>query len=337
MPPLTIGTETILSGERKKIYLEIPRLYDFTNMTMPVEVIRGKKDGPTLLVSAAIHGDEILGVDIARRLLQHSALKHIRGTLIVVPIVNVFGFNSKMRYLPDRRDLNRCFPGDKKGSLGAQMAHIFSTEIISHCTHAIDLHTGAVHRSNLPQIRADLDNAETRGLAEAFGTSVIMNSRLRDGSLRAMVSEKNIPMLLFEGGEALRFDPKVSKIGLHGILSVMHEIGMIQSTKYIPKRKHDVFTARSSYWIRAPYSGIFLAKKQLGEKVSHGELLGDIISPFGDHSVPIVAITEGIVIGNTSLPLANEGDALFHIATFSDVEAAHESVELEEEFDIIST
>lgn len=336
MTALRIGHYTIHPGERKKISINIARLYDFTEMRMPVEVIRGKEDGPTLLVSAVIHGDEINGVDIIRRLLQHSAMKKIHGTLIAVPIVNVFGFNDKSRYLPDRRDLNRCFPGDKHGSMGSQVAYIFRTEIVSKCTHGIDLHTAAFHRRNLPQIRANLGDAETLRLAKAFGTAVILNSGVRDGSLREMVQDQNIPMLLYEGGAALRFDDNVSRIGLQGILSVMHEIGMLPTYKRAVKQPNEVFIAHSSHWIRAPHSGIFLAKKKLGDKVSKEEILGHITNPFGDHAEEIRAICDGIVIGKTQLPLANEGDALFHIATFTDVDAALESVESLEHFDPIN-
>lgn len=336
MTALRIGHHIIRPGERKKITVDIARLYDFTEMKMPVEVIRGKEEGPTLLVSAVIHGDEINGVDIIRRLLRHPATKKIRGTLIAVPIVNVFGFNDKSRYLPDRRDLNRCFPGDKNGSLGSQVAYIFRSEIVSKCTHGIDLHTAAFHRRNLPQIRANLSDPETLRLAKAFGTSVILNSGVRDGSLREMVQGQNIPMLLYEGGAALRFDDTVSRVGLHGILSVMYEIGMLPSLKQPIKRKAEVFVAHSSHWIRAPHSGIFLEKKKLGDKVRKGELLGQISNPFGDHVLDILAICDGIVIGKSQLPLANEGDALYHIATFNDVDAVYESVESLENFDPIN-
>lgn len=321
---LTIGGETVYPGERRQILLTAPKLYDFTDMKIPVAVIRGKEDGPTLFISAAIHGDEINGVDIVRRLLRHKALKQLCGTLITIPIVNVFGFNDKSRYLPDRRDLNRSFPGEEHGSLASQIAYIFRTEIVEKCTHGIDLHTGAIHRRNLPQIRADLSHPENLKLAKAFATPVILNASVRDGSLREMVKEKQIPMLLYEAGTALRFESKASKIGVDGILNVMRTIGMLPDA---PKTKpQEVFIAKSSHWVRAPISGIFLARKKLGERVAKADVIGLITNPFGDHEYAILSPYEGVIIGNSLLPLANEGDALFHVATFEDANAVQDEI-----------
>lgn len=315
MSVLTIAGEDILPGERRQLALTVAKLYDFTDMKIPVEVVRGHNPGPTLFVSAAIHGDEINGVDIVRRLLKHRALKFIQGTLIAIPIVNVFGFNDKSRYLPDRRDLNRSFPGGEHGSLASQVAYIFRTEIVNQCTHGIDLHTGAIHRRNLPQIRADLSAPANRMLAEAFGAPVILNASPRDGSLREMVDDKNIPMLLYEGGTALRFDRHAALVGLEGILNVMRAIGMIAPVNR-PSKAPAPFVAQSSQWVRAPISGIFIARKKLGESVAKGEKIGFITNPFGDYEYDILSPADGIVIGNSILPLANEGDGIYHIATF---------------------
>ncbi|HSG06703.1 MAG TPA: succinylglutamate desuccinylase/aspartoacylase family protein, partial [Nitrospiria bacterium] len=209
MDDFTLGGCTLKRGERKRVTLEIARLYDFTETGIPIEVIHGRRPGPVLFICGAIHGDEINGVEIIKRLLGHKSLKKIRGTLIAVPIVNVFGFNTKSRYLPDRRDLNRSFPGSKDGSLASQLAHTFMQEVVSKSTHGIDLHTGAVPRSNLPQVRAFLKDPETERLARAFRVPVIINSNFRDGSLREAARERGIPMLLYEGGEALRFNEPV--------------------------------------------------------------------------------------------------------------------------------
>lgn len=320
----TIAKTTLKPGERKKIDIDIVRMYDFTEMSIPVEVIHGKKEGPVLFVCAAIHGDEINGVEIIKRLLCSKTLKNIKGTLIAVPIVNVFGFNTKSRYLPDRRDLNRCFPGVADGSLASQIAYNFMEEVVSQATHGIDLHTGAIHRSNLPQIRACIDDKETKKLAEAFRVPVIINSSLRDGSLREAGREKQIPILLYEGGEALRFNENVIRMGLKGIISVMHSIGMLPP-RY--ERKAKSFIARSSYWTRAPHSGIMVPKKKLGDRVNKNDLLGVITDPFGTHKFEVRSKHSGIIIGITMLPLLNEGDAAFHIATFEDVAAAHETIE----------
>ena len=332
----SINGTLIPPGKRKQIEISVAKLFDYTEMSIPVEVIRGNEEGPTLFVSAAIHGDEINGTDAIKRLLsKKKLLSKLKGTLIAVPIVNVFGFNNNTRYLPDRRDLNRCFPGSKNGSLAAQVAHIFMSEIVSKCTHGIDLHTGAIHRSNLPQIRACLDNSETKKLAEAFGVPVILNSTLRDGSLRQAAEDYNIPMLLFEGGEALRYDERVIKSALNGIISIMVEIGMLTKQEAFKpntkKRTKEVFVARSSYWVRAPHSGSLRTKKHLGNKVKKNELLGVLSNPFGQEKFEVRAKSTGIVIGTTMLPLVNSGDALYHIATFEDVSAVEEHVDLFDE------
>lgn len=321
-----IDGHSIPLGTRKQISLEVAKLYDFTGMSVPVEVVRGKQEGPTLFISAAIHGDEINGVDIVKRLLHHKLLAKMRGTLIAVPIVNVFGFNTKSRYLPDRRDLNRCFPGDENGSLASQLAHIFMEEVVKQSNYGIDLHTGAIHRSNLPQIRGSMDDPETLRLAKAFGVPMMINSNVRDGSLREAAQNLNIPTLLFEGGEALRFNPEVIQKGIHGILAVMEAIGMLPAGSAKQPRGESML-ARSSYWMRAPHSGILIATRQLGEKVQKQELLGIITDPFGHHRFEVRAKHAGIIIGMTMLPLVNEGDACFHIATMGEADSSQDTNE----------
>lgn len=325
---LEIGGISIAAGTRKRIDLSVATLFDRTEVTIPVEVIRGTQSGPILFVSAAIHGDEINGVEVIKRLLRKRRIntKTLKGTLIAVPIVNVFGFNRNSRYLPDRRDLNRCFPGSEKGSLAGQIAHIFMREIVEKSTHGIDLHTGAIHRTNLPQIRACLDDEETRRLAHSFGVPVVINSNIRDGSLRQAASEKGIPMLLFEGGEALRYEEKVIKSALMGVLSTMESINMIEPTnKKKPQKGYkEVFVARSSHWVRASHSGSLRARKQSGDHVNKGDLLGELSDPYGRERIEVHATRTGIIIGMTMLPLVNNGDALFHIATFKDAEAVEE-------------
>ncbi len=313
MSALVIDGQEILPGERRQLSITVAKLYDFTDMKIPVEVVRGAEPGPTLFISAAIHGDEINGVDIVRRLLKHRALKTIAGTLIAIPIVNVFGFNDKSRYLPDRRDLNRSFPGAEHGSLASQIAYMFRTEIVAQSTHGIDLHTGAIHRRNLPQIRADLSRKANLELATAFGAPVILDASPRDGSLREMVDEQKIPMLLYEAGTALRFDHRAAMLGVEGILNVMRAIGMLPKLKFKTAGLKP-YIAKSSLWVRAPISGIFITRKKLGEHVKKGDKLGFITNPFGDYEYAILSPTDGLIIGNSILPLANEGDGLYHIA-----------------------
>lgn len=331
---LIIADERIAVGQRKRLDIHLATMFDRTPITMPVEVIRGQQAGPILFVSAAIHGDEINGVEVIKRLLSSKRIstKKLKGTLIAVPIVNVFGFNRNTRYLPDRRDLNRSFPGSEKGSLTGQIAHTFMQEIVDKCTHGIDLHTGAIHRTNLPQIRACLDDAETSRLANAFGVPVVLNSNLRDGSLRQAALEKGIPMLLFEGGEALRYEDNVIQSAVMGIFAVMQSIGMLpERVRRSAKRHKEVFIARSSYWVRAPQSGSLSIKKKCGKSVNAGDLLGEISDPYGRGKIAVYAPKTGIVIGMTLLPLVNNGDALFHIATFADADAVADRLEAFEE------
>jgi predicted deacylase len=328
---LEIGGEKIGRGKRRKLELFVAKLFDYTDMVIPVEVIRGRKPGPTMFVSAAIHGDEINGVEIIKRLLGRSGITALHGTLIAVPIVNVFGFNTNSRYLPDRRDLNRCFPGNHQGSLASVMAHLFMEEVVSRCTHGIDLHTGAIHRTNLPQIRADLGDRDTRKLAESFGVPVIINSSTRDGSLREAAANLGIQMLLYEGGEALRYDEKAIQTGLQGILAVMRNIGMLPMLK-TPRRKPGVhvFTANRSTWVRAPASGSLSTRIRPGSRVMEGDVLGVLSDPFGEGRVEVRASKTGIVIGMSVIPLVSHGDGLFHIALFDNSQEVEQRIE---EFD----
>lgn len=311
--------ESLKPGAMRNIKVNVGRLYDFTDINLNIRVLRGKEDGPTLFVTAAIHGDEINGVEIIRRLFQQKELKKLKGTLITVPIVNIFGFNTRSRYLPDRRDLNRCFPGSPNGSLAARLADTIMKYVVEHSTYGIDLHTGAVHRSNLPQIRAQLDDSITLKLAEHFGVPVILNSNFRDGSLRQAAAEKGVPTLLFEGGEALRFDEKIIRTGVRGILSVMNNVGMIgteKKSKFV--KTGDSYVAKNSFWMRAPESGVVKRIKKLGTHVKQGDLLAMVASPYGDSRVALRTPHDGIVIGISQLPLVNRGDALYHVATFDE-------------------
>jgi len=197
MDELVIGGHTIPPGKTLQIEMPVVRLYTDTDISMPVHVIRSKQEGPTVFVSAAVHGDELNGIEIIRRLINQKSLRLSSGTLIFVPMVNVYGVLNQSRYMPDRRDLNRCFPGSPKGSLAGIVANKFLSEIVKHCQYGIDLHTGAIHRSNLPQIRANLKDQETRQLAEIFGVPVLLNSNLRDGSLREAAVESGTKILLY--------------------------------------------------------------------------------------------------------------------------------------------
>ncbi len=322
---LVIGDTKIRAGERVNVDLPVADLYTSTSLSMPVKVIRGRHSGPVLFVSAAIHGDELNGVEIVRRLLKRKALRSIHGTLIAIPVVNVHGFLDQSRYLPDRRDLNRSFPGSAKGSIAARLANLFLREIVAKADAGIDLHTGAVHRSNVPQIRANLDDRTTLEIATAFGAPVVINSNTRDGSLRACAAKRGMPVLIYESGEALRFDETGIRTGLRGILNVMCHMGMLPAVKTRPPVKPVM--AQSTRWIRASASGIVTGKAKLGSAVSKGQLLARISDPLGDEETRVIAPSDGIVIGRTNLPLAHEGDALFNLGTFKNMPKASNAVE----------
>ncbi|AKH19783.1 succinylglutamate desuccinylase/aspartoacylase family protein [Sedimenticola thiotaurini] len=311
--PLRIGTEEVLPGQNLTIDLPLAQLYTHTPMTMPVHVIRGRRAGPRLFVCAAIHGDEINGVEIIRRLLSLPLLKKLRGDLIAVPIVNVPGFLQRSRYLPDRRDLNRSFPGSEKGSLAGRVAHLFLNEIVAQCSHGIDLHTAAIDRANLPQVRANLDDPIAAAMAEAFRTPVTLNANLRDGSVRQAGATLGIPMIVYECGEALRFDEHSIRIGLRGIVRVMRHLGMLPAARATRSKQASVVT-HTSAWVRASQSGILRAVAPLGASVEKNSILGYISDPFGESETQVISPWRGIVIGRTTLPLAYQGEALYHIA-----------------------
>jgi hypothetical protein len=320
MDELIIGGHIIPPGKTLQIELPVVRLYTDTDISMPIHVIRSKHPGPTIFVSAAVHGNELNGIEIIRRLIRKKNLRITSGTIIFVPMVNVYGVLNQSRYMPDRRDLNRCFPGSSKGSLAGIVANKFLSEIVKHCDYGIDLHTGAIHRTNLPQIRADLKDDETRKLAEIFGVPVLLNSNLRDGSLREAAVASGTKILLYEAGEALRFDELSIRAGVRGILNVLRHLEMIKKrTKKLSKKSAITpFIANTSAWVRANVSGIVNDLKHIGDNVQKGDPLAKIGSPFGEVFDTIKATRSGIIIGKQNIPLAQEGDAMFHIAYFSE-------------------
>ncbi len=322
---ITVGETVVQPGERATVRLPVADLYTGTSLAMPVHVVCGRRDGPVLFVSAAIHGDELNGVEIIRRLLKRRALSSMRGTLLAVPIVNVHGFLDQSRYLPDRRDLNRSFPGSRKGSVAARMAYTFMHEIVEKADFGIDLHTGAINRANLPQIRGNLDDDATLQLAKAFGAPVIVNSNVRDGSLRQCAADKGMPMLIYEAGEALRFDELCIRAGLRGTLNAMRHIGMLPLSK--KTRPVSPVLADSTSWVRAPESGIVIPRVELGSRVTTGQPLAVIGDPVSNEEVQVEAPFDGIIIGQSKLPLAHEGDALFNVAAFKSVSRAENRVE----------
>lgn len=325
--PIEIGGVIVRPGNRKLVDVAIPDLYTHAALALPVQVIHGKKDGPILFICAAIHGDEINGVEIIRRLVKMKSMDRIRGTVIAVPVVNVYGFINQTRYLPDRRDLNRSFPGSDTGSLAARLSHVFLYEIASKSTHGIDLHTAAIHRDNLPQIRAYLDDEQTNRMARSFCAPVILNTALVEGSMRQALEKMGIPVIVYEAGEALRFNEVAIRAGVKGIVNVMRELGMLPRLKK-PKTMLEPLIARSSIWIRAPQSGILRNITPLGTVVEKNQLLGIIADPFGEKETRVLAAISGIVIGRTNIPLVNEGEGLFHIARLKEVDSAADTLDV---------
>lgn len=309
--PFAIGEIEAKPGKRTQTEIPIGRLMSGTPVAFPVVVLHGKTDGPTVWVNAATHGDEIGGVEIIRRVLESIDPSTVSGTIIAVPIVNVHGFNTGDRYLPDRRDLNRSFPGSSRGSLASRIANLMMKEVVSRCELGIDLHTGSDHRTNLPQIRGDLDDTRTLELAELFGAPIAIHSRVRDGSLRGAAVENGATCLLFEGGEAYRFDTDAIDTGTDGVLRVFHSLGMID--EIVPPAAAPKI-ARSSRWVRASRSGIVDCRLALGAEVEKGEQVGVLRDPYGKKLATIKAPTTGMLIGKLQHPLVNRGDAILHVA-----------------------
>lgn len=309
---IEIAKETVAPGQLRRFELPVSRLATQTLVSLPITVINGIEEGPTLWLSAAIHGDELNGVEIIARVLSKIDPWQLQGTLIAVSIVNVFGFIEQSRYLPDRRDLNRSFPGSESGSLASRLADLFMREIVDRSTHGIDLHTAAVHRINLPQIRANLEDETTYRCAKAFGAPLMMHSTTRDGSLRHAATKKDIPVLLYEAGEALRFDPLAIEVGVNGILGVMNHLQMYRSE--LAPIVGDSLESKKSKWIRASCGGIFHLEVSLGDRVSRRQELGFITNAFGERRVPVRSKVSGIVISHIQNPLVNQGDAIIHVA-----------------------
>lgn len=311
---MKIAGQNIPRGSRQNLHLKIGKIYDSTDLGMPIHVIRGEDSGPNVFLSAAIHGDEINGTEILREVLKFIEPRNVNGTIMLVPIVNVFGFNYGSRFLPDRKDLNRSFPGNPKGSLASRIAHLFMKEIVIKCSHGIDFHTGSIHRSNYPQIRADLDDQKTLEFAQAFCAPVTVNAKLRDGSLREAARKRGVRTLLFEGGQALRFEDHVVKVGVKGCLRALEHIGSLKKVKIKPNKVNTIL-AQGSYWVRSPMGGTMRLRVKEGQYLIKGERIGEVISPLEEKKAEILCDLSGYVIGINQLPLVTLGDAVVHLAT----------------------
>ena len=314
--PFIIAGESIAPGTMRDVAFPITTMATGTASSLAVRVLNGAKPGPTVFVSAAIHGDEIIGTAVIQRLAKKLDPAVLAGTVMLVPVANIFGFITHSRYLPDRRDLNRSFPGSAGGSLAGQLAHVFYREVVARCQLGIDIHSAAIHRYNLPQIRIAAGNRKLVELAMAFGAPVIIESPLRDGSLRDLAQKHGVDMLLMEAGEALRFDRLSIETGVEGVERVLAHMGMIEAddgltTVGIPAR------ANRSVWVRSPRGGVVQTVRESGAPVRKGDLLACVAGLFGEDAQELVSPIDGIIIGHATLPVVHQGDALFHIAAIA--------------------
>jgi len=313
MSTVNIGPYTVENGKRLRIDLPVARLPTQTRMTLPIEVINGRHQGPRLWISAALHGDELNGVEIIQRVLDKINPKRLHGEIVAIPIVNVYGFIAQQRYLPDGRDLNRCFPGSARGSLASRLAQLFMKQIVDHCSVGIDLHTAGLHRTNLPQVRCNLEDDATRRIAESFAAPIMIHGESPAGSLRRAVAKLGKPIIVYEAGEPHRFNREAIDIGVKGVLRVLTELGMIKRRQR--GRSRHSMEAATRRWIRARRSGILRMRASLGRWVEKDQPLGVIHDAFGDEKFTVTAPEDGLVIGHTNHPLVHEGDAILHIAT----------------------
>lgn len=313
--PLKISNITVQPGERITVALPTPEIYTCAPMYIPIHIIHGKMAGPTLLVCGAIHGDEINGVAITQKLLALRMLKGIRGTLIVIPSLNIYGMITLSRNLPDRRDLDGSFPGSDSGSFAARLAHLITDEILTHITHCIDLHTGEPHISKFPQVKTSADNREAMELAHSFQAPVILDTKSEGGLLWLLHQEKQkIPTIVFETGEALRIDETGVKIGVKGIISVMRKLDMLSDKVKSAKARKPIEVA-SDQWVRTSSSGLCEVFCKMGVFVKKGQKLAKISDPFGtEQKEEITSPYDGVVIGRNYLPILNEGEPILHIA-----------------------
>lgn len=310
---ITIFNETILPGESKTIHMQIAKLHTMTDLQIPIIVERSKLEGPTVLFSAGLHGDEINGTEIVRQLIVQKINKPKRGTIICMPIINIFGFVNQTREFPDGRDLNRVFPGSKTGSLASRFAHYILQEIIPHVDYAIDFHAGGAQRFNAPQIRIVPNNEELKKLSDVFGAPFTLYSNHISGSFRTSCDHMGTKMLLFEGGKSLDMNQKVTDEAIEGSKRFLKHLKML-ATKHQSKEAHETIYITKSDWIRANFSGMFHGLKAIGTFVKKGELLATISDPFGKIEHKVKAPHDGYLINVNDAPIVYQGDAIFHIS-----------------------
>ncbi len=312
---LSILGESISLGARREINFNVAKLHTRTTLEVPVIIERSKKPGPVVLLIAGLHGDEVNGVEIVRQIIAKGINKPKCGTIICIPVINIFGFLNMDRVFPDGRDLNRSFPGSKTGSLASRVAYKLINEIVPKVDLIIDFHTGGANRFNAAQIRIIKNEAELKKLAGIFGAPFVLYSKNLNKSFRNTCCKLGKPILLFEGGKSFYFDDNISNTGVNGVKRILNHLGMLPAKfKISDPKKKCVFIAESK-WIRAKYSGMFKASITINKLVNDGEIIGHITGPFGNFHHFVKAPNSGHIINVNEAPIVNQGDALFHIST----------------------
>ncbi len=306
---IIINNTPIEKGQQTTIEFNVARLPTHTTIELPVYVYRAREEGPVLLLTATLHGDELNGMEIIRRMRVEQTIQPQRGTVIAIPILNIFGFLQNSRTFPGGKDLNRSFPGSQNGSLAQRVAYILIHEILPHVDFGIDFHTGGLNRSNYPQVRSVVTQEENRLLAQSFAAPFIVNSKLRDKSFRKEAEKRNKIILVYEGGEAMRFDEFAIQEGINGTLRVMEFLGMREGS---PEANRTIWM-KTSRWIRAGYGGIYHPLVHEGESVKKRQVIATITDPFGDFEYKVRTGESGHVIGLSHLPVVHKGDALIHL------------------------
>lgn len=325
---LTICDATIYPGEQANLALPLPELYSCTSFYMPIKVIHGKKEGPCLLIFSAVRGNELNGIEIINRLLESDQVNDIHGTLIVIPVLNVFGMVNYPKLLPSGEEIDNCFPGREDGSYGERIAHVFTQEILCKSDYCIELSTGSLNHEILPQIYCNVENRENRSLARKFLTPVITNVSLEDNNLRQMTESLNIPLLVYQAGEAMRFDEQAIQLGLKGILNVMSSLDMLSDYEVENNEDFKPIFSQDEDWLRSPRSGVMHSKVELGQMIKKGEIIGKINDPFSaDIAEPVRAQKDGVVVGINKHPLIYEGQTIFKVASFIDNDKAETTIE----------
>ncbi|MEC5164539.1 putative deacylase [Flavobacterium sp. PL11] len=318
--PIILFGESIMPGENKTINVEIARLHTTTKLNMPIIVRRSKYEGPIVLFSAGIHGDEINGVEIVRQLIRKKINKPKKGTVICIPIINVYGFINKSREFPDGRDLNRMFPGSKTGSLASQFAFYILAEIMPIVQYAVDFHAGGASRFNAPQIRISHNNSDLKGLADVFNAPFTLYSRNIVGSFRNSSERMDVKMLLFEGGKSLDINKSVTNEGVNGAERLLSHLDMLNAKLDVTVQPSNTIYIEKSGWIRAKCSGLLHDHNTIGTFVKKGTVLAIITDPYGKFERKVTAPNAGYIINANHSPIVYEGDAIYHLSNALDSE-----------------